>query len=179
MSGSCREAFPDDREWLVGPPGCPGVVGRPSRISLSGQEALPNVREPFRMSGSGLEALPGVSGQDALLDVQEWSGCPPGCPGVVEKPSQISGSGRERLPDVPEFGRPFWMSGICWHDPWTSEWPSWLFGSHRDTLSNARRWSRGPSGCPGVIRRHSRMTENGREALQDVREWSGVSPGYP
>ena len=50
-------AFPDVQEWLGGPPGCPGVVGRPSRMSGSGREALPNVRK--------------------------WSRGPPGCPLVV------------------------------------------------------------------------------------------------
>ena len=29
ISGSIREYFPDVREWLGGPPGCPGVVGSP------------------------------------------------------------------------------------------------------------------------------------------------------
>ena len=63
MSGSGREAFPDDREWskcypecpgvVKGPPRCPGVVGRPSQMSGSGREscltsvsdrkAIPNV----------------------------------------------------------------------------------------------------------------------------------------
>ena len=44
MSGSGREALSDVREKLVDPPGCPGVVGRPSRISGSGREALSDVR---------------------------------------------------------------------------------------------------------------------------------------
>ena len=51
MSGSGREALPDVIEWSRGPPVCPRVSGRPSR-----------------MSGSGWEAL---------LDVQEWSKFPP------------------------------------------------------------------------------------------------------
>ena len=36
MSESGREPHLDDREWLVGPPGCPGEVGRPSQMSKSG-----------------------------------------------------------------------------------------------------------------------------------------------
>ena len=51
MSGSCwvflqdvREALPVVREWLGGPLGCPGVFGRLTRMSESGQEVLPNVR---------------------------------------------------------------------------------------------------------------------------------------
>ena len=52
MSGSDWEALPDVREWSRGHPGCPGVVGsalrvvgRPSRMSGCGQEALPVVWE--------------------------------------------------------------------------------------------------------------------------------------
>ena len=44
MSGSDREALPDVREWLGGPPGYPGVVGRLSRMSGWGREALLDVR---------------------------------------------------------------------------------------------------------------------------------------
>ena len=59
---------------------------------------------PSRMSGSGRDALP---------DVWEWSGCPPGCPGVVEmplrmsgmarRPSRMSESGLEAVPDVQKW----------------------------------------------------------------------------
>ena len=44
MSESGRETLPDVQEWSVGPPGCPGVVGSPSRMTWSGREAIPNVR---------------------------------------------------------------------------------------------------------------------------------------
>ena len=54
MSGSDRKTTPNFREWSGGTLGCPGVVETPSRMSLSGREALPEVREP-------------------LPDVQEWS----------------------------------------------------------------------------------------------------------
>ena len=40
-----REALPDIREWLGGPPGCPGGVGRPCRMFRIGNEALSDVRE--------------------------------------------------------------------------------------------------------------------------------------
>ena len=67
MSGSDWEALPDVREWSRGPLGCPGVF-------VSGLEALPDVRvspevvgRPYRMSGR----------------VQECSGGPPGCLGLV------------------------------------------------------------------------------------------------
>ena len=45
MSGSGREAFPDDSEWSEGPPGCPLVVGSPSRLDGSGRGSYPDVRE--------------------------------------------------------------------------------------------------------------------------------------
>ena len=53
----------------------------------SGQETLSNVRE----------------GWESLSDIQEWSVGPPGCLGMVGRPSLMSGSGREALPDVREF----------------------------------------------------------------------------
>ena len=59
---------------------------------------------PFRMSGSGREALP---------DVREWLGGPPGCPGVVCSRSQMSGTGQETLSDVWELlGGPFGCLGV-------------------------------------------------------------------
>ena len=45
MSGSGSEALPNVREWSRGPPGCPGVIQRPSRMSDSGREDIPVVRE--------------------------------------------------------------------------------------------------------------------------------------
>ena len=41
-----------------------------------------------------------TSGQEALPVVREWSGRPPGCPGVVVTHSQKSGSVPDILPDV-------------------------------------------------------------------------------
>ena len=68
MSKSGWEALPDVREWLGGPPGCPGVVGRPSRLSGSGER-------PSWMSGSCWEALLKV--REALPDVHEgWEALP-------------------------------------------------------------------------------------------------------
>ena len=43
MSGSGREALPDDRVWSKVLPGCPGVIGRHPRMSGSGRETLPDV----------------------------------------------------------------------------------------------------------------------------------------
>ena len=62
MTGSDREALPEVREWSGSPPGCPGVVGRPSRKSGILQEFLP--------------------------EVWVWSGGPPGSPGVVGRSSK-------------------------------------------------------------------------------------------
>ena len=53
MSGSGRKVHPDDSEWSRGPPGCPGVVRRPSRMSGIGGDAS-------RMTVIGREALPDV-----------------------------------------------------------------------------------------------------------------------
>ena len=96
--------------------GCPGVVGRTSRLSGSSQEFLWMSRsggKPLRISGRCREAR---------ADVQKWSGDPLGCTGVVEKPSQMSERGREALPNVLEWsgglpeclsmvGSPYRMSG--------------------------------------------------------------------
>ena len=46
MYGSGREALTNVQELSVGPPGCPGVVGR-----LSGCSGM--VGTPYRMFGSG------------------------------------------------------------------------------------------------------------------------------
>ena len=45
MSGTCRKALPDVREWPKGNPKCLGVVRSPSRMSGSGRETLPAVQE--------------------------------------------------------------------------------------------------------------------------------------
>ena len=71
------ETFPHVRQLSGGLPGCPGLVGRPYRMSVSVREALPNVRE--------------------------WSRVAPGCPGVVGRPSRLFGTGREALPNVREW----------------------------------------------------------------------------
>ena len=57
------------------------------------------------MYGSDWEALP---------DVREWSGIYPGYPGVVGRPSQMSGNDRDALPGcLAVVGRPSRMSGSC------------------------------------------------------------------
>ena len=83
------------------------MVGRPSRMSGSGletrldfREGLPNIREVLP---NIREVHPEVrEWSEALPDVRECSGVPPGCPGVVGRPSRMSGSGRETLLDVRE-----------------------------------------------------------------------------
>ena len=79
MSRSGREALSDIQERSGGPLGCPEAVGRLSRISDSGREALP-------------ECPGGVgSGREAHLDIREWLGDPPGLPGVYKRPSLMLG----------------------------------------------------------------------------------------
>ena len=108
------------------------MVERPSRRSMSGREALPEVREwsgglpggpgvvgwLFRGSDSGGEALPEVrewsggfprgpgvvgSGRETHPEVRESSRSPPGGPGVVGRYSRMSESGQEALPVVQEW----------------------------------------------------------------------------
>ena len=68
MSGNGREAILDFREWSDGFPGCPGVVGWPSRMSGNGRKALPDVQEWLR-------------------NLPRCTGNPSGCLGVVGSPS--------------------------------------------------------------------------------------------
>ena len=105
MSMSGWEALSDIHEWSGGPPGCSGVVGRPSR-----------------MSGSGLEALP---------DVSVWSGVHTRCLRLVGRPPRCLGV----------VGRFSWMSGSCRKAPRIS-------GSGREALLDVREWSGGPPVCP-------------------------------
>ena len=63
MSGNGLEALPDIR----------GMVRRPSQMTVSSGS-------PSRMSGSGQEALPNdYEWWESLPDVQQWSGGPPKC----------------------------------------------------------------------------------------------------
>ena len=122
------------------------------------------------MFESGLETLPDVPEEwQSLLDVWEWSKGYPDCPGVVCRPSRMTGSGRVTLLDVWEWlgdppgclavvGRPCQMSG-------SSVRPSRMSGR--------------PRGCPGVIRRPYRIFGSGRETLPDVRECTEGYPGCP
>ena len=80
------------------------------------------------------------SGREALLDVRDWLGGPPGCLGVVLIPSRMSGSCTDTLPDV------------------------------RKDLPKVRERSGGPTGCPGVVGRPFQMFGSGLEALLDVWE---------
>ena len=81
MDGNCRgahlegrEALLKDREWSVGRPKGPGVVGKQSRWSGV-------VGRPSQRTGSGQEALP-----------KSWEG--------VGRLSRRAGGGRQALPDV-------------------------------------------------------------------------------
>ena len=45
-----------------------------------------------------------------------------------------------------------------------------MSGSGQEALLDVWECSRGPPGCPVVVRRRSRISRSGREALEDVRE---------
>ena len=65
MFESGRETFPNVREWLEGPPGCPREVWRLTRMSEV-------IRGPSWMSRSGRKSLSNVgSGRESLPDVRE------------------------------------------------------------------------------------------------------------
>ena len=74
------------------------------------------------MSGSGREVLP---------DIREWSGGPPGCPGLL-------GSSYRFRYDSTEF-------------PGVVGRPSRMSGSGRETLPGVQEWSGGSPGGPGVV----------------------------
>ena len=105
---------------------------RQSRISESGREVLPDVREwsggpprclgmvrmPSQMSESGRVALLVV--QKALPDVREWSRGPSECQRVIGTPAQMSRSGRETLPNIRKAlldNQGFWLAL-----PYVQEW---------------------------------------------------------
>ena len=81
------------------------------------------------------------SGRETLSNVREWSGVNPGCPGVVGKPSQMSGSGRK----------------VCQ-----------MSGRGRKAISNVREWSGDHAECLGMVGRPSRMSGSGQEAFPIV-----------
>ena len=89
--------------------------------------------------------------------------------GVVRKPSQQFGSGREAIPDVRE-----WSGG----PPEIRECLPITPGSP-EAIPVAREWSRVPPGCPEEVARPSRMFRSGRDAIPDVRELLVDPPGCP
>ena len=76
MSGIGGDALPNVSKWSGSPRGCPGVIGRPARMTMCDREVLPEVRK--------------------------WSGGPPRYTGVVGRTSRKSGSGQETISDVRE-----------------------------------------------------------------------------
>ena len=167
MSGSALEALLDVREslpvvwvWSRDPPrclraptGCLVVVECLSRMSDSGREALPNVREWL----GGSAGCPGVVRG------------PSKSPGVVRRPTQMSGSGR----------RPSRMSGSGREDcrmsgSYRKAIPN--VREYQEVLPDVRARSGSSLECPGVVERPSWMPGCGREALPDDQEWSRDHP---
>ena len=137
------------------------------------------------------------SGREALPDVREWSDGPPECPGVVGRPSWMSGSGRVALPDVREWlGNPAGCLGVVWRPSQMSksgwetlpdvhealldvrEWSEVSPGS-REAHSDARDLSEGYHGCLRVVGRPTRMSRSDPKTLPNVQEWSGDPSGCP
>ena len=121
----------------------------------SGQDALPNVRV-------WLKGLP---------DVRECSKAHHECPGVVERLSWMSRSGRKTLPDVRE-----WSDGPA-KFPGVVGGPPGCPGG----LLDVREWSIVHHECSEVVgrpsrmsRRPSRMSRSVRKALSNVRESHSV-----
>ena len=95
----------------------------------------------------------------------------------------MSGSGRETLPDIPEWWEALldvreWLGGPLGH-PVVVNWPSWMPKSGRETLPDVQELSGEPSGYPGVVGRPSQISGSGWEVLLDIAEWSGGHPGCP
>ena len=79
------------------------------------------------------------SDQETLLEVQEWSGGPHGCPGVIRRLFWKFGSGWEALPDVRKWSRDF---SQCPRGP-----------------PNVLEWLERPPERPGVVGRPFQMSE--------------------
>ena len=88
-------AHPEVREGLGGPPGGPGVVGRPTLRSGRGWEANPVVREGSGGPPGGPEGV-----QAAHPEVLDWSGGQPRSSGRVGRPTRKFGKGLEAHPEV-------------------------------------------------------------------------------
>ena len=127
------------------------MVCRPYRRSGSGREAFPEVQERLEGPPEGLGVVVTL-----LVEVRQWSvGLPKG-PGVVGRPSQRSGSGREALLEVRAWsgGPPRGSGGVSRR--------SWRSGSGRKALPKVSKWSGGPPGGPGVVGRPSKRSGIGQ-----------------
>ena len=137
------------------------------------------------MSGNVWKALPGCPGG------------PLECPGVVERLSWLSGSGRDPLSDVREWlGDSLGCPGGSPDHSRTSERVFRPLPDILEGLPTTPRHPGHPSECPGVVGKPSRMfgkpsqspgvvgspsrmSGSGQEALLDDREYLGVLPGCP
>ena len=95
MSEKGLETHPEVQEGLGDPPGGPGRVGIPTRMSGKGRETHPGVRE---WSGDP----PGGTGSYGSThpEVREVSADPLDGPRRVGRPSQRYGKGRGTYPEV-------------------------------------------------------------------------------
>ena len=87
------------------------------------------------------------SGREALTNVRDMSGVPPGCPGVVGRPYPMSAIGQEALNNVQN-----WCEALP--DIW-----AWLeaLPDVRDRLGaipDVRVWTGSPTRCPRVVGMH-------------------------
>ena len=55
-----------------------------------------------------------------------------------------------------------------------------MSGSGREALPDVQEWSKGPTGCPGVVGRPCWMSGSSLETLPKIREWlEAPLPGCP
>ena len=136
-----------------GPPNCSGVVRWPFRMSVSGQETLLNVWKASQMSSSV---------RKALSDVLESSGGSLESPGEVGRPTRISRSVRETLPNDRGWREalsttPGHPGGPSDHSQ-TSVKVSRLLPDNREGLPTTPGHPRGPPGHLGGFPDHSRTS---------------------
>ena len=148
------------------------MVGRPSRIVLSGRKALSDCREwsasPLEVSEVGIRPSQRVGRPSRCISR------PPGVSGVVVRPSQSVLSGRQALAECRECSTgPPGVSGVVGR-------PCRCDGSGRQSLPECRQCSEGPRGVSESSRRSRGSTELClmlTEGPTDTRKVDGWSLG--